>query len=165
VVAALHRPVLQDYEAAFLGLGLVPRLVELCSLALLDLAPVASGDHLFVNWDEAYASLVITREGWPLLARTLAEAAATPEALPHEVATTLLYYRERMGGAGLAGAVVRSSRIPATEAVRLLEEPLGLRPAVLDGWGGLGGGDADSGQAIAGALAAALRGAGKRTAA
>ena len=159
VVAAVYRPVLLDYEAAFVRLGLLPRLVELNSLVLLDLVGPSAGDRVFLNWDETYASLVLTRAGWPLLVRTLAEAAATPEALPREVGNTLLYYRERLGGPGLAGAVVRSAALPEKEAVSLLEEPLGLRPSVLEPWSGLGGGEAAAGQAVAGALAAALRGA------
>lgn len=159
VVAAVFRPVLQDYEAVLLRLGLVPRLVELCSPALLDLVERSDGDQVFLNWDLTYASLALTRGGWPLLVRTLPEAASTPEALPREVGNTLLYYRERLGGPGLAGAVVRSAALPAEEAVSLLEEPLGLRPSLLEPWRGLGGGEAAAGHAVAGALAAALRGA------
>ena len=159
LVATIFRPVLLDYEAAFVRLGLVPRLVELDSLALLDLLGPSAGDQVFLNWEDTYASLVLTRGGWPLLVRTLAEAAATVEALPREVGNTLLYYRERLGGPGLAGAVVRSAALPGEEAASLLEEPLGLRPSVLEPWSGLGGGETAAGQAVAGALAAALRGA------
>ena len=92
-----------------------------------------------------------------MLVRTLPDVAATPEALPREVANTLLYYRERLGGAGLAGAAVRSVALPPDEAAELLEEPLGLRPAVLDPWATLGGGERRAGQAVAGAVAVALR--------
>jgi hypothetical protein len=96
--------------------------------------------------------------------RTLSEAAAGAEALPREVANTLLYYQERLGGAGLQGAVVRSSRLPVDEAVTLLREPLGMTPEVLDPWAGLGGGEPPAGQLLAGALAAAKRGAERRAA-
>jgi Tfp pilus assembly PilM family ATPase len=159
LVATIFRPVLQDYEAAFVRFGLVPRLVELDSLALLDLVGPSAGDRVFLNWEDTYASLVLTRGGWPLLVRTLADAAASPEALPREVGNTLLYYRERLGGPGLTAAVVRSAALPSEEAVSVLEEPLGLRPSVLEPWSGLGGGEPAAGQAVAGALAAALRGA------
>jgi hypothetical protein len=153
--------VLEGYEAAFHRLGLAPGLVELSSLSLLSLVEPASGDRLLVNWDEGYASLVLSRDGWPVLVRTLLDVAATPETLPREVANTLLYYGDRLGGVGLAGATVRSVRIPPDDAARLLEEPLGLVPTVLDPWATLGGGDLRPGQAVAAAVAAALRGAGR----
>jgi hypothetical protein len=159
LVAVLYRPVLEAYEEVLLGAGLRPDLVELSSLVLLDLLEPVSGDRLFVNWDEGWASLILAREGWPLLVRTLAAAASGPEALQHEVTNTLLYYRERLGGPGLAGAVVRSAAVPPEEAAALLGEALGLTPTVLDPWTALGGGERGAGQALAGAVAAALRGA------
>jgi hypothetical protein len=158
VVAAVFRPVLEGYEEALLKAGLLAGLVELSSLALLSVVEPTSGDRLLVNWDETWASLLLTREGWPLLVRTLPEAAAGPEALRHEVQNTLLYYRERLGGAGLGGASVRSAHLPVADAVALLAEPLGLTPTVLDPWSRLGTGDPSMGQAVAGALAASLRG-------
>ena len=161
VVAAMLRPVLEGYEAVFHRLGLAPGLVELSSLALLSLLEPSAGDRLLVNWDEGYASLVLARDGWPVLVRTLPDVAATPEALPREVANTLLYYRERLGGVGLAGAAIRSVVLPPDEAALLLEEPLGLLAEVLDPWASLGGGDGRAGQAVAGAVAAALRAAGR----
>ncbi len=161
VVAAILRPVLEGYEAVLLRLGLAPGLVELSSLALLSLLEPSAGDRLLVNWDDGYASLVLARDGWPVLVRTLPEVAAGPEALMREVANTLLYYRERLGGAGLAGAAVRSVALPPDEAAALLEEPLGLLPDVLDPWATLGGGDRRPGQAVAGAVAAALRATGR----
>ena len=159
VVAAILRSVLLDYEAVLHRLGLDPGLVELSSLALLSLVEPTAGDRLLVNWDEGYASLVLTRDGWPMLVRTLPDVAATPEALPREVANTLLYYRERLGGPGLAGASLRSVGVAPDEAAGLLEEALGLVPAVLDPWATLGGGEPRPGQAVAGAVASALRGA------
>ena len=38
---------------------------------------------------------------------------------------------------GLAGASVRSAFLPPEDAAALLREPLGVRPTVLDPWGGL----------------------------
>jgi hypothetical protein len=161
VVAAVLKPVLEGYESALFRLGLAPGLVELSSLALLSLMAPSAGDRLLVNWDEGYASLVLARDGWPVLVRTLPEVASSAEALPREVANTLLYYRERLGGAGLAGAVVRSVPLPPDEAASLLEESLGLLPVVVDPWATLGGGEIRAGQAVAGAVAAALRATGK----
>lgn len=157
VVAAIFRPVLEGYEAALVRLGLLPGLVEVSSLAILSLVQGSDGDRLLVNWDEGYASLVLTRDGWPLLVRTLAEAAAEPEGLRREVANTLLYHRERLGGAGLIAATVRTTVVPEADAVALLREPLGLPPTVLDPWAGLSAGDPPAGQALAGALGAVRR--------
>ena len=53
----------------------------------------------------------------------------------------MLYYRERLGGQGLAAAAVRSAVLPPDEAAMLLREPLGIEPQVLDPWERLGGGD------------------------
>lgn len=161
VVAAMLRPVLESYEAVLLRLGLAPGLVELSSLVLLSLMEPAAGDRLLVNWDDGYASLLLARDGWPVLVRTLPEVAAAPKALVREVANTLLYYRERLGGAGLAGAALRSVALPPDEAAALLEESLGLLPTVLDPWATFGGGDRGPGQAVAGAVAATLRATGR----
>lgn len=164
VVAIIFRPVLEAYEGILLRLGLVPGLVELSSLALLSLLEPAAGDRLLVNWDEDVASLILARDGWPLLVRTLAEAAAGAEALQREVANTLLYYQERLGGAGLQGAAVRSTRMGVDAALELLREPLGTVPEALHPWAGLGEGEPAAGQALAGALAAARRGLQRRAA-
>jgi type IV pilus assembly protein PilM len=162
LVAAMLIPVLEGYEAAVRKAGLEPGLVELASLALLSLPEVCStpGDRILVNWDEGYASLVLTRDGWPMLVRTFSDAAATPEALVREAAHTILYYRERMQGPGLSGAFVRSAAVPPDDAVALLREPLGVAPVVLDPLVALDGPAVPGGQALAGAAASARRRAG-----
>ena len=158
LVAAVSRPVLESYEAAFRDLGFEPGLVEPSSLALVGLdRGEAPGDRLLVNWDVGYVSLVLTRGGWPILIRTLAGDLGAGAVL-REAANTVLYYRERLGGQGLEGASVRSALLPPEEAVMLLREPLGLEPSVLDPWAPLGGGDVGAGsQAMAGAVACLLR--------
>lgn len=159
LVAAVFRPVLEGYEAAFRELGFEPGLVEPSSLALVSCLEGAGspGDRLLVNWDAAYVSLVLTREGWPILIRTLVGDLGA-ESVLREAANTVLYYHERLGGQGLVAAAVRSTLLPPEEAVTLLREPLGLEPAVLDPWAPLGGGDTSPGaQAIAGAVASLLR--------
>ena len=172
LVAAVSLPVLEGYEEVVRQVGLEPGLVELSSLSLLGAraADEETGDRLLVNWDNHYASLVVSRDGWPLLIRTLTEAAATPEALVAETAQTVLYYRERIGGPGLSGAVVRSAVLPPDDAVALLREPLGLAPEILDPWAGLSGGlppqnrsglaggeDDLAAQALAGAVSSVVR--------
>ena len=158
LVGAIYRPVLESYEDACHALGLHPGLVELSGLALVSAEPAAAGaDRLFVNWDDDYLSLVLTRGGWPLLIRTLVgEAASAPDQVVREAANTVLYYRERLGGAGLAGASVRSARVPPADAVAMLHEPLGLLPQALDPWAALGASaNAESAQPLAGAAACA----------
>ena len=164
LVAAIFQPVLDGYEAAVRKLGLEPGLLELSSLALLSLPDVsqAQGDRMVVNWDEGYASVILTREGWPVLVRTFLDAAATAQALVHEVGQTVLYYRERLQGPGLAGAFIRSAAVPVEDALALLREPLGVAISVLDPLAGLGGAGFPGvgAQAVAGAAAAARRRAG-----
>jgi hypothetical protein len=113
-----------------------------------------------VNWDHGYVSLVILREGWPILVRTLVgDFTATAESVVREAANTILYYRERLGGTGLVSAAIRSAFLPPEDAAALLREPLGVTATVLDPWSGLAPGDVGpAAQALAGAAATLLRG-------
>lgn len=157
LVAAVFRPVLEGYEAACRALGLHPGLVELSGLALLAAAfgSLPPADRLLVNWDEGYVTLLLARGEWPMLVRTLAgEAAASPTEVAREVSNTVVYYRERLGGAQLAQAVVRSGVMPAAQAQDLLEGPSELRPEVLELWPALRAGEMGQvGHALAGAAA------------
>jgi hypothetical protein len=161
LVAAIARPVLEGYEAVCASLGLHAGLVELSGLALLGAAfpPGTPGDRLLVNWDEGYVSLILFRDGAPTLVRTLAgEYASSSEQVAREAQSTVLYYRERLGGAGLAGAVVRSASLPPADAAAWLREPLGLEPEVLDAWGAAGyDAEDDAMQTLAGAAACLRR--------
>jgi hypothetical protein len=155
-VAALGS-VVDAYEEACRSVGLEPGLVELSALALCRaaFAPGAAGDRLLVNWDEGYATLVLVRGGWPVLARTLTgPVVASPAEVAREAAQTLLYARERLDSPGLEQALVRSVVMPPEEAVACLEGPLGIAPQPLDPWPALGTADAGpAGQALAGAAA------------
>lgn len=163
MVGAIYQPVLEGYESACRALGLYPGVVELSGLALLNaaFAPRPVADRLLVNWDEGYVSLILARGEWPILVRTLtAEAASSPDDIAREAGNTVLYYRERLGGPGLAEVVLRSAALPAPEAVAVLATPLELVPEVVDPWAWLGGVTPAAGaHAIAGA-AAALSGGG-----
>ena len=157
LVAAIARPVLEGYEAACRALGLEPGLVELTGAALLTAAfeGLPAADRLLINWDEGYLSLVLARGSWPLLVRTIAgETAASPAEVAREVSNTVLYYRDRLGGTGLAASVLRSAFLPAAEAASLLSGPLGEPPAILDGLVGLRG--AEPGGAASHLLAGAI---------
>jgi type IV pilus assembly protein PilM len=157
VVATACGPVVAQYEEVCRSLGLEPGLVEIGGLALVRAAfPPASaeGDGLLVNWDEGYVTLVLARNGWPVLLRTLSGAgAATLAEVTREVSSTLIYYRERLGGSGIATALVRSAAHPAEEAAEALAPVVGFTPRVLDAWRTLGGAPPEASQGLAAAAA------------
>jgi type IV pilus assembly protein PilM len=159
MIAAILGSVLDGYEAALREAGVEPGLVELSGLALLRAASVGASDvdQLLLNWEPGYLSLVLTVGGQPALVRTLGpEAAARPEDALREIASTILYYREKLGGAGLGRALLRSAALPPTEAAALLAPALGLEPRVFE-WAALPGVDrAELGQPLAGAAACVL---------
>ena len=156
VVAAMSS-VVDAYEDVCRSLGLEPGLVELSGLALCRSAfgSGSSGDRLLVNWDEGYATLILVRDGWPLLARTLTgPMVSSPSEVAREAAQTLVYARERLGSTGLEQVVVRAAGLVGAEAADVLEAPLGVRPEVVDPWRALGTADAGpASQALAGAAA------------
>ena len=157
VVVAAAGPVVGAYEETCRSLGLEPGQVEIASLALTRAAfpPGSAGDGLLVNWDEGYTSIVLTRDGWPILVRTLSgSAVATTADVRREVASTLVYYRERLGGAGVGAAFVRSVVEPAVDAAAGLAAAVGFTPAVLDAWRGIGGMAGEASQPLAAAAAA-----------
>jgi len=162
MVVAIHMPVLDSYEEACRSVGLEPGLVELSGLALLG-ATFGGGrteDHLLVNWDEGYVTILLARGEWPLLVRTLTgEPAAQPEQVAREVANTVLYYRERLGGPGLAQAALRSTALPFERAAAVLEEPLGMAPVPVEPGRALSSGvPSTMAQALAGAVASLTAG-------
>ena len=157
VAVIVARSILDGYEQALTDLGLQPGLIELAGLSIQSAVEAArpAGDRLVVNWEDGYVSLLLTRAGELVLMRTLTgEAASTDEDIIREVANTVLYYREKLGGAGLASVVVRSGVLTPAQAVELLKEPLGLTPETFDPWAGSGSADMTvAGQAVAGAAA------------
>jgi hypothetical protein len=141
-VVAVHRPVLEGYEEACRAVGLEPGLVELSGFVLLGATAGASPDedqdHLLINWEEGYVTILLARGEWPLLVRTLTgDPAAQPQQVAREVSNTVLYYRERLGGPGLAGATLRSAALPPEQAAALLAGPLEARPELVEPWRGL----------------------------
>ena len=90
-------------------------LVELSGLALLNAAfgALPPADRLLINWDEDYVTLLLARGEWPIVVRTLTGApAAEPAEVAREVAHTVMYYRERLGGTDLQQAVLRCTVMP-----------------------------------------------------
>jgi hypothetical protein len=162
MVGAVYRPVLEGYEAACRDVGLYPGRVELSGLALLTaaFAPRPAADRLLVNWDVGYISLILARGEWPILVRTLtSEAVSSHEDVAREAGNTALYYRERLGGPGLAEVLVRSAAVPPAEALDVLGKALELVPTAVDPEEWLGPGlPSATAQAIAGAAASLAKG-------
>ncbi len=84
---------------------------------------------------------------------TLVEEASDSGVVVREIAKTLVYYREKLGGGELSEAVVRSTALAPAEAARALEEPLGFRPDILNPLEGFAAVDQESAQTVAGAAA------------
>jgi hypothetical protein len=160
LVAAIARPVLDGFEKAVAAAGLQAGRVEMCGLALLSAAfrGEAPLDRLLVNWDDGYVTLAVLRGERLLLVRTLAgEPSAHPDEVAREVANTVMYYKERLGGSGLAQALLRSAALAPADAAVLLAEPIGRIPEVLDPVRELGATEMGTlTQTLAGAAAALL---------
>jgi hypothetical protein len=159
VVAVAREEVVRDYEDALAALGHHAGLVEPASLALasLDGGGTRSGDRLLVNWDHGYVSFFLWRGAQPLLLRTLPREDA-PDAVLRQVAQTLRFHREQLGGSGLEEVAVRSGALPWDEAAGVLSEAFGVLPRPLRPWAALGvEEDGAAAQAVAGAAACVLR--------
>jgi len=156
---ALLRSVLQEYEEAVESEGISVGHVEISGLALLRAfaASGAPGDWLTLNWDEDHLSLFLTRDGVPLLARTLV-GPVDADGMGRELSNTILYHAERLGGGALAGVRLRSVRLPVPEACEHVARVVGMMPTTIDPLASLGGVESGGlGQALAG-VASALGG-------
>lgn len=97
VVAVVARAVLESYEEACAASGLWAGRVELSSVALARGLARQPGTLLLVNRDHGWASLLLLRQGWPLLARTLdRESLPDDAALVREVRATCAFAGERL---------------------------------------------------------------------
>jgi len=102
-------PVLSAYEHVGQAFGLDIGSVETSSMALLRGIQV-EGDALLVRHDPAWLTLTLVRNGWPMSIRTFDGAVAgRPEEVRREIASTAVFWRDRLSGATLAGAVVHAS--------------------------------------------------------
>jgi hypothetical protein len=158
VMVALDE-VVRGYEEALETLGFHPGLVEPASIALASagLGERGDGDRLLVNWDDGYVSFVLSRDGQPLLLRTLPGDAGA-EAVARQATSTLQFHRDRLSGQGLADVTLRSAALPGEEAALVLERALGTTPRLLQPWALLGIAEqGPAAQAVAGAAACALR--------
>jgi hypothetical protein len=160
MVAVALEAVVREYEEALEALGFHPGLVEVSGLAVASRVAgddPAEGDRLLVNWDEGYVSFLLLRGKEPLMVRTL-PGESEVRAVARQAASTVQFYRDRLGGGALGDAVVRSAERPIEEALEALAPALGLRPRPVAPWAALGTDGADpAGHALAGAAASALR--------
>jgi hypothetical protein len=101
--------VLNAFEQLGQAFGLDVGSVEASSMALLRLAP-AEGDVLLVRHDPIALTLVLVRNGWPLSIRSFdAPVASSPEEAAREIASTAVFWKDRLSGTQLAAALVHAA--------------------------------------------------------
>ncbi|MBX7183814.1 MAG: hypothetical protein K1Y01_01590 [Vicinamibacteria bacterium] len=103
------RSVLGAYEQVGHAFGLDVGSVETSSMALLR-GIAAEGDALLVRHDPTWLTLTLMRQGWPLSIRSFdAAVARSPAEVRREIASTAVFWRDRLSGARLSSAVVHAS--------------------------------------------------------
>lgn len=137
LVALTRRALVDRFERALEVAGGKPGLIDLCTPNLLNLCRerIASigqaGDVGLLNCTASYFSLLIVRAGRLIFYRCKSNGVGNgsngaPER-PHtffmrEIAGSLSYYREKLGGAGLCAVLVRSVVTPVEEILGWLTE-------------------------------------------
>ncbi len=103
------RSVLGAYEQVGQAFGLDVGSVETSSMALLRGLSV-EGDALLVRHDPTWLTLTLMRQGWPVSIRSFdAAVAQSPHEVGREIASTAVFWRDRLSGTRLASAVVHAS--------------------------------------------------------
>ena len=176
LVAVMLRSVVEQYERVLEAAGARPGLVDLCTPNLVNLCrhriqevSAQGGDVALLNAAASYFSLLILRGGSLIFYRCKSygsgeddgPTAASEAMVSREIAGSISYYREKLGGEGLAAVLVRSGERPVGDIAAILErlgidavEPIDARDAVaLPGGGRL---DLALAQRIAPAVGAAL---------
>jgi hypothetical protein len=101
--------VLGAYEHVGQAFGLDVGSVETSSMALLRGLDVL-GDALLVRHDPTWLTLTLLRQGWPVSIRSFdATVARSPEEVRREIASTAVFWRDRLSGTRLASAFVHAS--------------------------------------------------------
>jgi hypothetical protein len=97
------------YEQVGTAFGLDVGSVEASSMALLRLMST-EGDALLVRHDPAWLTLILTRDGWPVSIRSFdSNVALSQLETRREIASTAVFWRDRLEGQGLSSALVHSS--------------------------------------------------------
>jgi hypothetical protein len=101
--------VLGAYEQVGQAFGLDVGSVETSSMALLR-GLDTEGDALLVRHDPTWLTLTLMRQGWPVSIRSFdAAVARNPQEVRREIASTAVFWRDRLSGTRLASAVVHAS--------------------------------------------------------
>ena len=101
--------VLGAYEQVGQAFGLDVGSVETSSMALLR-GLGTEGDVLLVRHDPTWLTLTLLRQGWPVSIRSFdAAVAQSPHEVRREIASTAVFWRDRLSGTRLASAVVHAS--------------------------------------------------------
>jgi hypothetical protein len=174
LVVLVHRAVIERLEAALESVGARPGLVDLATPNLfnvcrtqIDQLGSAGGDVALLNCAGRYFSLVITRRGRVIFYRCKtfapsADGSGGPNgSLVREVGHSISYYREKLGGEGLAGLLLRATSVPVERVVQQLSglECGTVRTLELGDSIDLGAGvrlDAEAAQRLAPAIGAAI---------
>ncbi len=101
--------VLAAYEQVGEAFDLDVGSVETSSMALLRglsiSGPKTSGDILLVRHDPRWMTLTLTRDGWPVSIRSFdEEVARNPDEVRKEIASTAVFWRDRLAGTALSAA-------------------------------------------------------------
>ena len=101
--------VLGAYEQVGQAFGLDVGSVETSSMALLRGLDI-EGDALLVRHDPTWLTLTLLRQGWPVSIRSFdATVAQNPDEVRREIASTAVFWRDRLSGTRLASAVIHAS--------------------------------------------------------
>lgn len=101
--------VLGAYEQVGEAFGLDVGSVETSTMALLR-GLATSADCLLVRHDPKWMTLTLTRDGWPVSIRSFdEEVAGSPEEVRKEIASTAVFWRDRLAGTALAAAYLHCS--------------------------------------------------------
>ena len=105
----MSNAVLGAYEQVGQAFGLDVGSVETSSMALLR-GLSAPGDALLLRHDPTWLTLTLTREGWPVSMRSFDAAVARDvDEVRREIASTSVFWKDRLGGERLFVACVHSS--------------------------------------------------------
>jgi len=106
---AFSATVMGAFEQLGEAFGLDVGSVETSSMALLRAIDIP-GDALLIRHDPAWVTVTLVRNSWPISIRTLDPAvAASAEELRRELATTAVFWRDRLEGEQLSAAWVHAS--------------------------------------------------------
>ncbi len=106
--------VLAAYEQVGEAFGLDVGSVETSTMALLrglgTTGPSTSGDVLLVRHDPRWMTLTLTRDAWPVSIRSFDEqVAGNPDEVRKEIASTAVFWRDRLAGNALTAAYLHCS--------------------------------------------------------